>query len=851
MRKETFNISGMTCAACAARVEKAVAGVAGVERVSVNLLKNSMVVGFNNTLCAPDRIIAAVESAGYGASVYGAAKSATKREGLTTDAFQAARSLKVRLIVSVIFTAPLFYLAMGHMVGLPLPECLLGPENALAYAYTQFLLLVPVIFINFRYYQSGFRALYLRAPNMDSLIAVGSGAATVFGIYAVYKIGFGLGHDDWQTVERFAMNLYFESAAMILTLITLGKFFEAGAKGKTSEAIAGLAALLPETALVLRAGVEALIPAEQLVVGDIVVVKTGERIPVDGVLVQGNAAVDESVVTGESLPVDKQVGDPLTSAAIVQSGHLLMRATRVGGDTTLAQIVKLVDEATSSKAPIARLADRISGVFVPVVIGIAGIATLVWLLLGYGVEFALSAGISVLVISCPCALGLATPTSIMVGAGRGARNGILFKSARSMELAHSVDTVVLDKTGTVTEGRPQVTDIFPNGPVSEEELLGMAASLEKQSEHPLGAAIVAAAENRGIELAPVTDFSQKAGQGISGTLNGKICLAGNAALLRVHAIPLSADMQLLADKVAAEAKTALYFACAGRLLGMIAIADAIKPGSRQAVAELAAMGINVVMMTGDNARSAAAVQSRVGIERVLAEVLPQDKEQEVRSLQEQGRRVAMVGDGVNDAPALARADVGIAIGAGTDIAVESADIVLMHGNLLDVVGAVQLSRAVMRNIRQNLFWAFFYNSISIPVAAGVFYGMGIVLNPMIAAAAMSLSSVCVVLNALRLRSFRPQLRWNGQEQAPEAKPGADVQPSTSVPQMRKLLKVEGMNCGHCVRRVEKALRAVPGVLAVVVSLETGTAEVIMEKSADEGELKRAVAEAGFTVTDIR
>ncbi len=859
MRKEQFDITGMTCSACSARVQKTVAGLAGVSDVNVNLLKNSMSVVFDETATSGQAIAAAVEKSGYGATMHGAGSASSSEPSRPDVVNRELRDMKRRLAVSIMFTLPLFYISMGHMAGLPVPGFLVGPENALAFAFTQFLLTIPVIFVNFKYYRIGFSTLFSGAPNMDSLIAVGSGAAAVFGVYAIYGIGFALGRGDMATVHALAMNLYFESAAMILTLITLGKFFEARAKGKTSDAIAKLVDLAPKTARALRDGTESVIPVEEVRPGDTLVVKAGESIPVDGVLLKGSAFVDESAITGESIPAEKQAGDALTGGTITTSGHFLMQATRVGDDTTLAQIVRLVDEATSSKAPIARLADTISGIFVPVVIIIAAGATAVWLFLGYGPEFALSIGISVLVISCPCALGLATPTAIMVGTGRGAASGILIKSAEAIETAQAVDTVVLDKTGTVTEGRPIVTDIAA-ATIDGEELLRLAASLEKLSEPPLGEAIVREAEKRGLVLEKVENFSQTPGQGISGSIGGVTIQAGNSKLLTSRSILLSDALAARSKAFAEEGKTALFFIRDKELLGLIAVADSIKKTSRQAVAELEAMGIDVVMLTGDNTATAAAIQRQAGIGRVLAEVLPQDKELEIRRLQEQGKKVAMVGDGINDAPALARADVGIAIGAGTDIAIESADIVLMKNDLLDAVTAVQLSKAVMRTIRQNLFWAFFYNIVGIPVAAGVFYGLwGLTLNPMIAAAAMSLSSVSVVSNALRLRWFQPLRPANAAAGTaePSAKTPASISPQlplihehTRSAVMKKSIRIEGMNCGHCSAAVEKALRAVPGVNGVSVDLKAKTASVETADSVANDALAAAVTEAGYTVVGI-
>ena len=853
MKKDLFDITGMSCSACSSRIQKSVAALDGVEDVNVNLLKNNMTVSFNETALSEADIIATVEKAGYGATMHGAKAAGAERED--TAAVE-LREMKVRLAVSALFTIPLFYISMGHMFGAPLPAFLHGTANAVAFAFTQFLLAVPVIFVNFKYYRTGMKTLFSGSPNMDSLIALGSGAAAVFGIYAIYRMALALGAGDMETVRHFAENLYFESAAMILTLITLGKFFEARAKGKTSAAIARLMDLAPKTATVIREGREVSVPLENVAVGDIVVVKAGENVPVDGVITEGNGLLDESALTGESMPLEKKAGDAVTGATINISGHFLMRAARVGADTTLAQIIRLVDDATSSKAPIARLADTISGIFVPVVIVIAVVATAVWLLLGHDFEFALSIGIAVLVISCPCALGLAPPTAIMVGTGRGAVNGILLKSAEAIETAGRVSAVVLDKTGTVTEGKPTLTDILPAAGNTPDDVLTLVASLERLSEHPLGAAIVREAEKQGAAFSAVADFVQIPGQGIAGTVDGVRVLAGNARMLQEHGV--ANDLADAGERLAAEGKTPLYCVRGSELLGLIAVADVIKPTSRQAVAELEGMGMEVVLLTGDNAATAEAIRRQAGIGRVVADVLPQDKEREIRRLQEQGKRVAMIGDGINDAPALARADVGIAIGAGTDIAIESADIVLMKSDLLDAVAAIQLSRAVMRNIRENLFWAFFYNCVGIPIAAGVFYGVwGLTLNPMIAAAAMSFSSVSVVTNALRLRFFKPRHTLPTadaaavpQESAGESAHDPVISTAPRSLTMKKELSIEGMNCGHCSNAVDKALRAVSGVKEVAVDLAGKKAVVEAEGVADDV-LKKAVEDAGYQVVAIR
>lgn len=755
MKKEMFDITGMTCSACSNRLEKGMSKLEGVKEVSVNLLKNNMAVTYDESILNTRKIIDKVEVIGYSATLH-KKQTSEKEAAKPADASALAmQQMKKRLIVSIIFTVPLFYIAMSELTGWPLPKFLAGIENAMIYALTQFLLAIPVVIAGNRYFRTGFKNLYKMSPNMDSLIAIGSGAAFVYSIYAVYKIAWGLGHSDLEIVRAFSMNLYFDSSATILTLITLGKYFEAKAKNRTSEAITKLMNLAPKMAMVLRDGGEQEISVDDVVTGDILVAKAGDSVPVDGVITEGYSSVDESAITGESIPAEKNIGNKVTGGTINKTGYFKMKATAVGENTTLSKIIRLVDEATSSKAPIAKLADKISGVFVPVVILIAIIATAVWLLLGQSFEFALAIGIAVLVISCPCVLGMATPTAIMVGTGKGAANGILIKSAESLEVAHSIDTVVLDKTGTVTEGKPVVTDIVPIG-IGKSEFLTVAASLEKMSGHPLADPIIAEVEASGLVLEAVEDYRLIPGQGITGMVNGIKSYAGNRKLMKESGIDIK-EYASLEENFANEGKTPLFFARENKLLGVIAVADIVKPTSKQAVARLNEMGIEVIMLTGDNAKTAEAIRKQVGLKKVIAEVLPEDKEREVRALQEQGRKVAMVGDGINDAPALARADVGIAIGAGTDVAIESADIVLMKSDLLDVPAAISLSRAVLKNIKQNLFWALIYNAIGIPVAAGVLYSVwGILLSPMIAAAAMSFSSVSVVLNALRLKFFTPK-----------------------------------------------------------------------------------------------
>lgn len=853
MARESFDVSGMSCAACSSRVQKAVSALAGVEDVSVNLLKNSMRVRFQDDRVGVADIVAAVEQAGYGATPRTAPSVSAPKSDPAADTLHLMRQ---RLLLSLGFLLPLLYLSMGSMLGLPLPSFFTGRTGLLPFALTQLLLTMPIVAINFHFFRNGGKTLLAGAPNMDSLVALGSGAAAIFGIYALYRIAFALGTDDPATAKYFAEHLYFESAAMILTLITLGKYLEARAKGKTSDAIARLMELAPGTATVLRDGQEVQVPLETLAAGDILVVKAGERIPVDGIITEGHASLDESAITGESLPQEKTAGDPVTGATISRSGHFLMRATRVGEDTTLAQIIRLVDEASSSKAPISRLADRISGIFVPAVIAIALAAGVVWLLLGQGMAFALSISIAVLVISCPCALGLATPTAIMVGTGRGAACGILFKSAEAIETSGQISTVVLDKTGTVTEGRPALTDLLTIPDCPPDDMLVLAASLEKLSGHPLGLALVQAAEQRGLPLLPVEAFTQTPGQGIAGSVNGQFCQIGNAALLQ--AAGLENIFSAKADAFAADGKTPLYCVRDGKLLGVAAVADTIKPSSRQAVAALKALGMDVILLTGDNAGTAQAIARQAGISHVLSDLLPQDKEREIRRLQQEGKKVAMAGDGINDAPALARADVGIALGAGTDIAMESADIVLMRNDLLDVAGAIQLSRAVMRIIRENLFWAFFYNSLGIPVAAGALYSLWhITLNPMIAAAAMSFSSVSVVSNALRLRFFTP--RYPDAATTAAARTTGHETPlppsSTTVPpkevSMKKVITIEGMHCAHCSGAVEKALNALDGTQNVSVDLAAKKASLEVTDAVSDALLRKAVTDAGFTVVSIQ
>lgn len=838
MMTEQFAVTGMTCAACSAHVEKAVSRLSGVQSAPVNLMLGSMTVTYDEKAVTEGDIIAAVKAAGYGASP----ASQTDQGQLRRDQDAALRRRKKHLIWSVVFLVPLFYLSMGHMMGLPLPQVL--HTHPLLLACLQLALVIPILILNRNYFTVGFSRLVKLSPNMDSLVAVGAAAGLVYSLIEMGLLAAG-------QVSGIP-DLYFESAGMILTLVTVGKYLEERSRGKTTGAISALLALAPESAVVRRQGQELTIPTEEIVAGDTVIVRQGGRIPVDGVITDGHAAVDESAITGESLPVEKVPGDAVTSATVTSSGYLELRATRVGGDTTLSQIIRLMEEAASSKAPISRLADRISGIFVPAVMAISLTAALLWAFVGgMDVRFCLSIAIAVLVISCPCALGLATPVAIMVGTGQAAQQGILIKSAESLELLHKVQTVVLDKTGTVTMGQPRVTDILCAPGVTEEELLCVAASAEKPSEHPLAHAIVEESQARHIPLCPVSGFRSVPGGGIQATLSGEAVLAGNAGYLAQNGVSLAA-MEADAHRLAEDGKTPLFFAESGRLLGCVAVADVVKPDSAKAIAALRRMGRRVVLLTGDNQRTANAIARQIGVDQVIAQVLPQDKAKCVAQLQQQGQRVAMVGDGVNDAPALAQADVGLAIGAGTDIAIESADVVLMKSSLLDIPAAMDLSRAVLRNIKQNLFWAFFYNSIGIPVAAGVLYpALHLTLNPMLAAAAMSLSSVCVVSNALRLRGWKPPVFPD--QPAPTAPlPESAVFQSQGKEEntVNKTIHIDGMMCTHCTGRVEKALNDLPGVEATV-DLDSKSAAVTCTPDVSDDTLRQAVEDAGYHVTGIR
>ena len=883
--KERFDVTGMTCSACSSHVEKSVGKLTGVENVSVNLLTNSMQVEFDENKLDTAGIIKAVEDAGYGAAVKDEhAKSGKKTSGQSDSqensglsaVEQNVKNMKKRLIVSLIFWIPLMYVSMGHMIyqwlNIPMPpftmNFLHGNENAITYAFTQFLLLLPILIANQKYFKNGFKTLWHRSPNMDSLIAIGAGAAILYGIFAIYRIGYAMGHGDMMVVHQYAHDLYFESAGTILTLITIGKYLETKSKGKTSEAITKLLNLAPKTVTVVRDGVEQVVDAADVEKGEIFLVKPGESVAVDGIVLEGKSSFDESAITGESIPVPKQEGDTIVSASINKSGLIRAKATKVGEDTTIAQIIRLVEEASSSKAPIAKMADKIAGVFVPAVITIALITGVIWLISGATFEFAMSTAIAVLVISCPCALGLATPVAIMVGTGKGAENGILIKSGDALETAHQIDTVVLDKTGTITQGKPVVTDIIcaAGKNADKTQLLQIAGSLEKGSEHPLAEAIVNYCVTNNISLEKVTDFNALFGKGIEGTVSGTHYYAGNEKMMEEKGISLSTEQKNQIQALAKQGRTPLLFADEKQFLGIVAVADVVKPTSKEAVQKFRDYGIHVIMLTGDNEVTAQAIKEQVGIDEVIAGVLPTQKEKKISALKQAGHKVAMIGDGVNDAPALASADVGIAIGAGTDVAIESADIVLMKNDLLDAVGAVKLSKAVIRNIKENLFWAFFYNSIGIPLAAGVLYPLfQIKLNPMFGAAAMSLSSVCVVSNALRLRWVKLH-----DAKKTQSEPHQDVAASTIADinqhnaldnnikstnndkgesTMTTTISIEGMMCAHCQAHVEKALKEVAGVTEVTVSLENKNAVVTGDASVEA--LKQAVVDAGYEVTDVK
>uniref|UniRef100_UPI00402A7690 heavy metal translocating P-type ATPase n=1 Tax=Turicimonas muris TaxID=1796652 RepID=UPI00402A7690 len=856
--KEHFDVTGMSCSACSARVQKAVKALNGIDDVNVNLLKNSMVVDFDPTKTGTEQIEDAVKKAGYSAIV----KSEERGKGTTASSkpqediqAEELKNMETRLWVSIVFSVPLMYIAMAPMVGLPSPSFLSGHQNAAVNALTQFLLTIPVVFVNFKFFNIGFRSLFSRAPNMDSLVAIGSAASVFFGLFALYMMLIGLSAGNEELVAKYAHNLYFDSAAMILTLITVGKYFEARAKKRTTNAISKLLELVPDTAVVQRDGKDIEVSVDEIRPGEIVVLKTGQRIPVDGVVKEGTGSVDESSLTGESLPVEKEADSALSGGTLVTQGHFLMQVTKVGEDTALAQIIKLVDEATSSKAPVARLADKVSGIFVPTVIALAVIASVTWMLLGYSWEFALMIGVSVLVISCPCALGLATPTAIMVGSGKGAEQGILFKSAEAIESSEKVNAVVLDKTGTVTEGKPSVTDIVLFNGQTLDELLQKVYAVESKSEHPLATAISSYCAEVQISLSSSSDFKQVSGS-VSGTVGNEKVEIGNLKALNIQ----NSQITEQALSLARQGKTPLIVKINGATKGIIAVADPIKPDSKIAIEAMKKAGQEVWMVTGDNEVTAKAVASKVGIDHIESGVLPSDKEKIVRRLQGEGKRVIMVGDGINDAPALARADVGIAIGAGTDVAIESADIVLMKNRLTDVVNAENLSHSTMNNIRQNLFWAFFYNIIGIPVAAGVFYPvLGWTLSPMIAAAAMSMSSVSVVSNALRLRGWKPKLVFN-QEQRKASGANAAVisvtlkQETASVASHSashtKAVLIEGMMCSHCSSAVEKGLSKLPGVQSVKVDLKDQLATIVFNGELSDETIKSTVEKLGYQVVKI-
>lgn len=833
--KQRFDVTGMTCSACSAHVEKGVAKLRGVQNVSVSLLQNSMTVVYDDNLLNSQQIIEAVEHAGYGAGVAGN----EKKQDITIKS--SADSMKKRMILSIIFLVPLFYICMGHMTGIPIPSIFSGHQNMMVFALAQLFLTIPIVVLNKHYFVNGYKNLFHLSPNMDSLIALGASAAGIYSVIQLFAMAYQMGRHNMVSAHESMMNLYFESCGMILTLITVGKYMEARSKSKTSQAIEKLVNLAPKTATVLKNGQETDTPVEQVAVGDIFVIRSGGSIPCDGEIIEGSCSIDQSAITGESIPVSKAVGESIMAGTICITGFAKVKCSKTSENSALAQIISLVEEAASSKAPIAKLADKVSGVFVPIVITIAVAATIIWLLTGASFAQALSVGISVLVISCPCALGLATPTAIMVGTGKGAENGILIKSAESLEIAHKVTTVVLDKTGTVTKGKPVVTDVCTADGISGEQLFKYAYPIEKASSHPLSIAVCDYAKKNYSLSKECDGYTEMAGRGISATVQGQKTLAGNIKLMSDNGIDTAA-MRDVAESLANDGKTPLFFSCNGQLLGLIAVADTVKSTSKNAVEQMQKMGMNVVMLTGDNKKTADSIGRQINADEVIAEVLPQDKEAEVRRLQENGECVAMIGDGINDSPALARADVGIAIGAGQDIAIESADIVLMKNDLQDAAAAFSLSKAVIKNIKENLFWALFYNSLGIPLAAGAFYPLfGWTLNPMFGAAAMSLSSVFVVTNALRLKLFKPKfeiLPYNRQE--PDKK-GFET--------MKKVIKIEGMMCSHCTSHVQNALNAIDGVKADV-SLEDKAAYVEITSDVTDEMLKNAVTSEGYKVTGI-
>lgn len=849
----------MTCSSCVSHVQKAAEKVDGVLSVNVNLLTNSMQLEYDEEKTNDAAIIKAIQNAGYDASIDNpsaanapSAQNSQSGQKSTEDEYQSTRR---RIYISFGILLPLMYISMGHMLHLPLPAILHGAENALILAFTQLLLSLIIVYVNRVYYERGFKSLFRAQPNMDSLIAIGSAAAMIYGIFVIYKIGFALGRGDLDTAGTLSMDLYFESAAMILTLITLGKHLEARSKAKTTDAISKLVSLAPDTVHVIRGGVEQQIPTSEIVQGDLLVVRPGERIAVDGIVTEGNSSLDMSALTGESIPQEITVGSKVASASVNKNGSFTFTATRVGSDTTLSQIIRLVEEASASKAPIAKLADKISAIFVPSVIAVAAVTLIVWLFVGQSFDFALSRAISVLVISCPCALGLATPVAIMVGTGKGAEHGILIKSAEALETAHAVNAVVLDKTGTITNGTPIVTDVITYG-ISERELLTLAASIEKPSEHPLAEAILHRAETEQLPLSAVTDFAAISGRGVLGKINEDMITAGNAALMNEKNIALG-DAAKTSEQLAQNGRTPLFFAKNDVLIGIIAVSDTPKPSSAQAVSRFEELGISVYMLTGDNARTAAAIAKQVGIHNVISDVMPNDKEARVRELMEAGNITAMIGDGINDSPALARSDVGIAIGAGTDIAIESADIVLMNSDLNDAATAVELSRAVIANIKMSLFWAFFYNTVGIPLAAGLLYpAFHITLSPMIGAAAMSLSSVSVVTNALRLRAFKPKTIEEACPIGVENDADITIKEAEAISAqkgstMKKEIKVEGMSCNHCKMSVEKALKAIDGVESAIVDLDAKNAVVELSRDVADDVLSNAISAIDFKPMGVR
>ena len=860
MQKEKYLITGMTCSACSARVQRAVDKLPGVHEAVVNLLTNSMQIAYDEKQLSSTDIIQGVEKAGYGAALSGTAGQGAQKSSPTASEGEnvldkEAASMKRRLIWSIVCLLPLMYIAMHHMLwewfGLPVAASFKavfhGPENAITFAFAQFLLACPILLLNRKYFINGFRNLWQGAPNMDSLVGMGAAASVIFGIFAIFRMSWGLGHSDMALVEEYSQNLYFESAGMIVTLITVGKYLEARAKNSTGESLRKLMQLMPAKALVIRQGQELEIPVEELVVGEEIVVKPGGTIAADGVVISGSTTVDEAAITGESIPVVKNPGDKVVSATLNQNGYIHFRAERVGSESTISQIIQLVDEASSSKAHIAKIADKVAGVFVPEVIAIAILAGGIWLVMGATVEFAFSIAISILVISCPCALGLATPVAIMVGTGKGAQRGILIKSGEALEQAHHIDTVVLDKTGTITEGKPQMVDIIPLT-VDKEELLAMTMALEKASQHPLAQAIIDYGKKTNVPIYEAVDFVSENGRGISGLVQGRKVCVGNAAYMEILGIAID-EQQSALTRLSQQGKTVLLVAGENQLLGMLAVADKEKSSSLAAVQAMQTMGLDVIMLTGDNPQTAQAVADRVGIAQVFAQILPQDKEKIVHKLQQQGKKVAMIGDGINDAPALARADVGIAIGAGTDIALESADVVLVGNDLLAVVDTIKLSGGVIRNIKENLFWAFIYNIIGIPLAAGLLYpGFGLKLSPMIGAAAMSMSSVCVVLNALRLKGFRFQ---HGNS-VPQSRDWKEIEANENSlnagkdeVKMKTELKIEGMMCQHCQKHVNDALSKMEGVVSVDVNLEAKTATVEADREISREEFKKVIEEAGY------